>query len=294
MKSLRLGFIFLVLSLACLGQSESLLIGPGDTLHVQIFDTPEMDQHPKVTDSGEIPLLFAGNVKVAKLSPAEAAAAIGDALKAKQIMLHPQVSVTVELFATQQVSILGQLKTPGTYPLTTGTPILRVLSLAGGITELADRNISIERHAEPGKKINYYLSNTSDDAIANQVIVYPGDTILVPKVGVVYVLGDVGRPGGYPLSTNDSHMTILQAVALAGTLNKTALLSKAKLIRKTPTGLEDVPIQLGEIEKGKQPDVVLQANDIVYIPFSWMKNVALASSSIGTSATTALIYAAHP
>ena len=291
-----LKFTFALFSLAMVSlaqQNETLLIGPGDALHILVFDTPEMEQHPHVTDSGEIPLMFVGNIKVAGLSPAAAATAIEDALKAKQYMLHPQVTVTVDSYATQQVSIMGQVFKPGTYDLRTPTPILRVLSLAGGLADNADRNITIERHSEPGQKVSYFLSNQSNDAIANEVLVNPGDTVVVPKLGIVYILGDVLRPGGYPLSGNNSKLTLLQAVALAGSLNHTAIINKTRLIRTTPSGVQDVPIDLKEMEKGAKPDIELQANDILFVPFSWMKNMVLASSSIATSAATALIYA-HP
>ena len=85
--------------------------------------------------------------------------------------------------------------------------------MAGGLTDLADRKITIERHADPADKVTYYVSNRSDEAMSSQVQVYPGDLVLVPKVGVVYVLGDVGKPGGYSMSTNDSRMTVMEALA---------------------------------------------------------------------------------
>jgi polysaccharide export outer membrane protein len=227
------------------------------------------------------------------MTPAGAGQAIEQTLMAKQYMLHPQVSVSVEVFATLDVSVMGQVKDPGTYDLQTPTPILKILSMAGGLTDLADRSITIERHSDPSKTITYYVSNRSDEAMTNQVNVYPGDLVLVPKVGVVYVLGDVGHPGGYPMTTNDSKMTAMQAIALAGTLNHTAALSKAKLIRKTSAGLQDIPLQVSEIQRGRQPDVTLQPDDVLYIPFSWMKNAILASSSIMSTAAQSIIYA-HP
>jgi polysaccharide biosynthesis/export protein len=274
----------------CFGQGESLLIGPGDALHIQVFDTPELDQHARVTDSGEVPLMFIGNQKLGGFTPADAARRVEEALKTGKFMKNPQVTVTVEAYATQQVSILGQVNKPGAYPISTPMPILSVLSLAGGLNELADRNITIQRRGDANQKTTYYLSNVADKAFSNDVLVYPGDTVMVPKAGIVYILGDVGRPGGYPMANNESKITVMQALATAGAANKTAVLSKAKLVRKTPNGPQEVPLALAEIEKGKAPDVFMEPEDILYIPSSWLKNVLTNSSSIAASATSALIY----
>jgi polysaccharide biosynthesis/export protein len=269
---------------------ESLLIGPGDLLHVLVFDTPEMEQHPRVTDSGTVPLMFVGDLIVAGKTPADAAHVIEEALKAKQYMLHPQVTVTVDQYATQNIYVMGQVTTPGSYPTTTALSVLDALALAGGVTDMADRHMTIQRHSDPSKKINYYLSNRSDEALNNVELVYPGDTLLVPRVGLVYVLGDVGRPGGYPISGNNSQISVMQALALAGSLTKTSSLSKVRLIRRTAQGTTDVPLELAAIQKGKMPDVQMQSDDMLFVPFSWMKNVAVSSSGILQYAASAAIY----
>lgn len=292
----RSGFTTSLLLIFCwaglaFGQ-ESLLIGPGDQLHVEIFDTPQMEQHPRVTDAGEIPLMFVGNLRVMGLTPAEAAQAIEQALRTKEVMLHPQVTVKVEQFGIQGVSVMGQVEHPGAYPITTALPILKVLSLAGGMTELADRHLTIQRRGDEKHSVNYFLSNDSQSAFSTQVLIYPGDTILVPKVGVVYVLGDVGHPGGYPITNNDNKMTVLQVVALAGSVTRTSSL-RIRLLRKTATGTEDVPLSLAAIREGKEPDRLLQANDVLYVPFSWMKNVTQSVGSIMASTSGAAVYAAR-
>lgn len=282
-----------LLAIMCFAQKESLLIGPGDMLHVQVFDTPEMEQHVRVTDSGEIPLMFIGSLKVAGLTPTAASHAIEKALIDKQYMREPQVTVVVEQFATQNISVLGEVQQPGVYPTPTAISILKVLSLSGGLTATADRNITIERQGNANEKVNYFLSNTSNQALADSVLVYPGDTVLVPKAGIIYVLGDVQRPGGYPMSTNNSEMTLMQAVTIAGSTTKTAVPSKTRLIRKTPTGSQDTIVSLSNIEKGTQSDIPLKADDIIFIPFSWMKNTALSAATIAASAAGAAIYVGH-
>ena len=273
---------------------ESLLIGPGDKLHVQVFDTPELDQHPRVTDAGTVPLLLVGDTKVAGMTPGEAAHEISYVLKANNYFLRPDVAVTVEEFGTQQISVLGEVKSPGSIHVTAPVSILTVISMAGGLTELADRHITIEHNGNKDHRLDYFISNRSEEALASLRTVYPGDTVLVPKVGVVYVIGDVARPGGYPMSTDSSSITALQAVATAGSTNKTSLAERATLVRSSHTGVQQIPLHLASIAKGDAADIPLQANDIIFVPFSWMKNLAVSSSSIAASTVSAAIYvAAH-
>jgi polysaccharide export outer membrane protein len=281
----------LALVAVCFAQNESLLIGRGDQLHIQVFDTPEMEQHPRVTDAGTIPLMFVGEVKLAGMTPGDAARQIEEVLRAKHLMLHPQVTVTVEQYATQNVYVMGQVTNPGAYPISTPLSVVSVLALAGGLADPADRHMTIERRSDASQKIGYFLSNKSEEALSSDVLVYPGDTLLVPKAGMVYVLGDVARPGGYPMTTNDSQLTVLQALAMAGSANKTSILGKARLVRKTSSGAQDVPLQLAEMQQGKRPDIRMQPDDVLFLPFSWMKNVVVNAQGIAASATSAVIYA---
>ena len=273
-----------------LAQKESLLIGHGDVLHIQVYDTPEMEQRARVTDSGYIPLSFLGNVKVVGMTPGDASNEIEHRLIAAGIMLHPQVTIRVDEYATQNASVMGQVVKPGPYEIDTCRKVIDVLALAGGLTDAADRHITIERHGDPNQKIQYYYSNEAGTALQDDPMVYPGDTVVVPKAAVVYVLGDVLKPGGYPINTNNSKMTVLQAIALAGYANHTASVGKSKLVRKTPTGVEQIDLPVGAMQKGKTQDVALMPDDVVYVPFSFMRNVMVNGSSILASATSAAIY----
>lgn len=273
--------------------SESLLIGPGDQLHIQVLDTPELEQSPRVTDAGEIPIEGVGSVKVAGLTPADAAAAIQRGLVAAHYMLHPVVQVTVVQYATQNVSVLGEVKAPGPYPTATPRSILDILALAGGLNPVADRNILIERHSNPADLIHYDYSNDAVRAARSQVAVYPGDTVIVPKAGIVYVLGDVNKPGGYVMTDNQSKMTVLEALAFAGGVSKTAREGRARLIRKQSDGAySDRMLSVADLQKGKIADISMLAGDVLYVPFSYGKNlVVFGSSGIVAAASSAAVYA---
>jgi polysaccharide biosynthesis/export protein len=273
-------------------RAESLLIGPGDLLHILVFETPDLEQHPRVTDIGDVPLMLLGNVRVVGLTPAQAAARIEQDLIAGNFMRHPQVAVTVDQYATQSVAVLGQVKLPGSFPITAPRSIFDMIALAGGLTDVADRSITIERNSDPAQKVSFFFSNNAGSAIDNTVLVYPGDKVLVPKAGLVYVLGDVKTPGGFVMSNNSSQLTVLQVVAAAGGTNHSAVPSHARLIRKDgAAGYTDKPLPLSAMQKGKQSDIPLQAGDIVYVPFSYLRNLAVESSGVVAAATSASIYA---
>jgi polysaccharide export outer membrane protein len=282
-------FMFLSATTHLTAQNESLLIGRGDLLHLQVYDTPEMEQHARVTDSGSIPFSFLGTVSVSGLTPAQAAEQIEHRLVAAGIMLHPQVTVRVEAYATQNASVMGQVQKPGSYEIDTGRKVVDVLAMAGGLLDIADRHITIQRFGTQ-QKVEYYYSNSALTALSEDPMVYPGDTVIVPKAAVVYVLGDVSKPGGYPISTNNSTMTVLQAIALAGYANHTAAVGKSKLVRETAAGVVEIDLQVNAMQKGKKPDVALLADDVVYVPFSFMRNIGINGQGILASATSAAIY----
>jgi polysaccharide export outer membrane protein len=294
MKKIQWYFLLLLLFLSATthltAQNESLLIGRGDLLHVQVYDTPEMEQHARVTDSGSIPFSYLGTVSVSGLTPAQAAEQIEHRLVAAGVMLHPDVTVRVETYATQNASVMGQVQKPGSYEIDTGRKLVEVLAIAGGLTDIADRHITIQRFGAAQQKVEYYYSNSAPTALSEDPMVYPGDTVIVPKAAVVYVLGDVSKPGGYPISTNNSTMTVLQAIALAGYANHTAAVGKSKLVRETATGVVEIDLQVNAMQKGKKPDVALLADDVVYVPFSFMRNIGINGQGILASATSAAIY----
>lgn len=269
---------------------ETLLIGPGDQLHITVFDTPELEQHARVTDDGNVPLIFLGNVHVSGLTPEGAARVIETDLQQKGYMKHPQVTVQIEQYATQGVLVLGQVKTPGLVQIDTSRTVLDVLGLAGGLTDLANRKVTIERHGT-GERVQYFVSNNPEEAFDHSILVHPGDKLMVPKADVAYMLGDVGKPGGYAFTNNKAQLTVLQMLAIAGGTPSSASPANARLIRRTADGYTESHIQLSDMQKGKVADFVLQPDDIIYVPFNYLKNIATNGAAILGAAASASIYA---
>jgi polysaccharide export outer membrane protein len=161
------------------------------------------------------------------------------------------------------------------------------LALAGGFTPVADRHITIQRG--DGEKQEVFLPNNAKDALAAKVLVYPGDLVVVPKAGIVYVLGDVMRPGGYVMH-DDSTLTVLQAVAMASGTNHTAREANAVVVRRTATGYKEIPVSIKDMQKGKIPDMALEHEDVLWVPFSYGKNLVITGTSIVAGAGSAAIY----
>ena len=291
--SLIVTTLFLLVPASRAQQSESLLIGSGDLLHIVVFDSPELEQHARVTDSGEVPLLLGGNVKVGQLTPEAAAQAIEKALLDGKVLLHPKVAVTVEQYGNQNVSVVGEVRLPGAYPTVSGRTVAEVIALAGGMMPDADRTVSIERHGTK-ERIRYYFSNSVDTRDKDAVMVYPGDVVRVARAELVYAIGDLAKPGGFPVINNDAHLTVLQLVAMAGGFNKTASLGHIRLVRVDGDGPpKEINLPIKDMQSGKKPDMNLQANDVLYVPFSYLRNTALNATAIIAATSAAALYVAY-
>ena len=269
----------------------SLKIAPGDLLHITVFDVPEMTQEVRVGANGKAQLALIGDIALAGMTGQEAAETIARELRNKKLLLSPQVNVLVKEFASQGVSVSGEVQHPGVYQVLGSRTLLDLISMAGGLTNVADTRITVQRRGAAEEKITVKLkTDDPETSLANDVQVYPGDLILVPRAGIVYVLGDVNRPGGFVMQ-DSGKITLLQALAQAGGASKSASLSKAVLMRKNPQGYAINKLHVGKIEKGEDPDLELHANDILFIPNNRLKNAISGTESVITSIGSASIYA---
>jgi polysaccharide biosynthesis/export protein len=250
-----------------------LLIGAGDLLEVSLYGMPDFKIDVRVNSGGEISLPMVGTMPVAGLSVEQAETLIAHKLSEKGLFNDPHVTVFEKEYATQGISVLGEVQKPGIYPLLGSRKLYDVISAAGGTTPKAGRYALVTRRNDPQHPVQVPLLTGAADAMQNNVVVEPGDTILVSKAGVVYVVGDVHMPGGY-IMENGNDITVMKAIALAQGTNPNAALNAARLIRKTPEGPKDVPLDLKKIMAAKAPDPQLQPDDVVFVPNSAGKSAA--------------------
>jgi len=269
------------------GKFHDLRIGIGDLLQITMFGTQDFNSDFRVSPSGDISLPPLGMVHVAGLSTSEAERSIEDQLREGGFYREPRISVFQKEYATQGVSILGEVKNPGVYPLLADRHLLDLLSQAGGLTPNASKTISVT-HVGASTPSVVTLSKDPELAATSNPAILPGDTVVVATAGVVYVIGDVNKPGGFVINDN---LTVLQALALAGGNTPMAALDKAQVVRQVKGTRESVPISLKRILNGRDKDIRLQPEDILFIPSSAGKNaVSRSMQAILQAAVGVAIY----
>jgi polysaccharide export outer membrane protein len=273
------------------GGAHPLRLSAGDLLDVKVLGTVDPDFSPKlrVDDSGAITLPYAGRVRVAGRTAEDAALLIEATFRDKDILKDPHVSVSVLEYATQGVTVVGEVKNPGVYPMLGTHSLLDLISAAGGVTPTAGKGVTITHRDDPNHPQIVNIETRPGSTAGFNVDVQPGDTIVVSHAGIIYVLGEVGKPGGF-LIENSDRLTVLQAISLAQGTSRTASPDKSKLIRKTATGREELPIQVKKILADKAPDMMLADGDILYVPGSGPKNALRDVEAILPSAAGAAIY----
>jgi len=248
----------------------SLPISFGDLIQVTVFDSPELSGSLRVNSNGEVVLPLGGAVKVKGLTATDAGAAIAAQLKQSGILLEPHVMVMILEYQTQGVTVTGEVKSPGVYPLLANRTVMDMIAMAGGLNENAGKVATVFHRDNPAgvREVKLNVSvQTPASAMEGSVEVLPGDTISVSRSGVIYVLGDVGRPGGFLVEHND-RLSILQALALAQGANQTASYGSTRLMRKTNSGRIEIDLDLKKVLKGDASDFLMADGDILYIPVS--------------------------
>jgi len=273
--------------------NSNMKLGVGDLIEVSVFSVPELATKTRISGSGDIYLPLIDYVHVAGLTTDEAQELIQKRLEDGGFVRGPHVSIFVDESASQAITMVGEVARPGPYPAIGERHLFDMISAAGGLTDRAGRQVTIEHRDDPDKKIILQLSSDMVEDTQDNVEVLPGDTIIVSRAGIVYVVGDVQRPSGFLIG--DDSLTVLKALALAGGSTKTSALNKTKILRKTPNGIQEIPVQLKKVLYAKAPDVPLVKGDVLFVPGSASKAAALQTAQAAMSVSTALaVVAVHP
>jgi len=271
--------------------NSNVKLGMGDLIEISVFGVPDLSTKTRISGSGDVYLPLIDFVHIADLTTDEAQELIQKRLEDGGFVRGPHVSIFVDESASQAITMVGEVNRPGPYPAIGDRRLFDLISAAGGFTEKAGRIVTIEHHGDPGQKVELQLSsnNLAEDTQEN-VDIYPGDLIIVSRAGIVYVVGDVQRPSGF-LVSEDNALSVLKALALAGGGTRTAALNKARILRQTPNGIQEIPVSLKKILYAKAPDVALVKGDILFIPGSAAKAAAYrtAEAAVALSTTMAVI-----
>jgi polysaccharide export outer membrane protein len=246
--------------------SGPVKLGPGDLVDIGVFASPELTARVRVPSEGDISFPLLGKLHVSGMMPEEVQDLIRDQLMKRDFVKDPEVSVFVLEYANQTVYVLGEVTRPGAYPVLGSHSLSDYLSVAGGFTPRAGKTITVTRRDHPDTP-NVVQFSRAPNLSGTNPQVNAGDSIYVGQAGLVYVVGDVTRPGGFVLDS-DQKLTVMKALALAEGTKPTASLKGARLVRMTGKGREEIPIDLKKIFQAKAADPELQDQDIVYVPIS--------------------------
>jgi polysaccharide export outer membrane protein len=268
--------------------SSTLVLGPGDELEVTVYGAPDLSGHSRVSADGNISVPLIGYVRVAGLSSSEAEATIEAQLRKNNIVNDPQVSVYVKEYTNSGISVAGEVAKPGFYSALGPHRLLDVLQAAGGPTDRAANKVVITHRDQMESRTLSILKDPAEMAASN-VVLQPGDTVVVPKAGIVYVLGEVTRPGGYVLNSTGG-ITVLQVVAVAGGPTHVASAGKTRLLRRAENGFQEQKIDLKRLLRGQAPDVSVRDEDILFVPTSGVKSALNASTLVATMGAAAIYH----
>lgn len=267
--------------------NSSVKLGIGDLVEIAVFGVPDLNTKARIGGSGDIYLPLVDYVHIADLTIDEAQELIQKRLEDGGFVRNPHVSIFVDESASQAITVIGEVNHPGPYPAIGDRRLFDVISAAGGLTDKAGRAVTIVPRDNPTQKVTLQLSvNLAEDSEQN-IEIRPGDTIIVSRAGIIYVVGDVGHPSGFLIE--DNSMTVLKALALAGGSTKTSSLNKTRILRQTPGGgIQEIPVPLKKILYAKTADVPLNKGDVLFVPGSAGKAVAYQTAQAAVSLSTAL------
>ena len=247
-------------------------VGPDDLLAVSVYDSPELTRTVRVDADGNIRLpMLKDPIQVQGMVPSQLESAIAKSLTKGKVLVDPIVTVTIVEYQSRPVNVVGAVKNPLVFQATRPIPLLDAIARAGGLREDAGSDIVVSqqvvRDGKPARTTETIpvrkLIDHADPSL--NIMLHGGEEVLVPEALKIYVVGNVKKPGAYPIK-NDEETTILQLLALSEGLTPYSA-KVAYVYRRTPGGTKaEVPIELAKIMKRKSPDVPLQANDILYIP----------------------------
>jgi polysaccharide export outer membrane protein len=272
---------------------SSVRLGAGDLIEIGVFGVPDLSTKVRISNSGDVYLPLIDYVHIADLTVDEAQKLIEKRLQDGGFVRGPHVTIFVNESASQAITVIGEVSRPGPYPAIGERHLFDMISAAGGLTDKAGRNITIVHKGNLEQKVELHLPTNLGEDTQDNVAIRPGDTIIVARAGIVYVVGDVAHPSGFLIE--DNTLSVLKALALAGGGTRTSALSKTRILRQTPNGIQEIHVNLKKVLYAKAPDMALVKGDVLFIPGSAAKSAAYRGAEAAFSLSTAMaVIAIHP
>lgn len=252
------------------GAPPQLTIGPGDVLEISVLGVEELSRKVRVLPDGTVTMPLLGNFSIEGYTVPGTESLIERLLTEKRLVNDPQVSIFVAESVSGSVTVQGAVLAPGSYELFGRSTILEVLGRAGGLSEDRGPEILVLRRGPDDEQIRLTVDASrliDEGEISANLRLHPGDIVVVPVARAlrVYVTGAVDRPGAVDFSSSEG-ITVLQAITAAGGPTERANLKKVTIKRRGTDGVESsLVVNVKAIQRGKHPDVALEANDTVVV-----------------------------
>jgi len=240
-------------------------VGIGDVIEVESFQEDEISGEFSVEVSGAITFPLLGTVPVAGMTVAEIATLL-ERLLEKDYYVDVQLKVEVDVFASQPVTLLGEVQLPGTYYLEGRTTLTELLSRAGGLKSSAGPVLELRRTARiegegPPEPMIFETAKLSTGEVGRDLILQAGDVLYVSPKQIYFITGEVARPGQYEISLG---MTLMQALSQAGGVGKFA--SQVIEIHREVGGEKKIlSFDLSHIRKGRLADPAVISGDVIFV-----------------------------
>jgi polysaccharide biosynthesis/export protein len=242
----------------------ALELHAGDLIAVSVYDAPELTRTIRVEPDGSIHLpLLAEGVKASGLMPRELEAELANALKSEEILVDPVVKITVVEYHSRPISVMGAVRKPVTFQADGAVTLLDALSRAEGFTDDAGPEILVTQNDQVRHIAVKALLSGADPALNLRLA--GNEEVRVPEAGKIFVLGNIRKPGGFPVR-DPADSTVLKMVALSEGLMPFSEKLAYIIRRQGGEQPQEIPIELAKIMERKSPDVPLEIGDILYVP----------------------------
>jgi polysaccharide biosynthesis/export protein len=255
LKKIPFLLIFLLLTTNFVFAASTRILGPGDVVKVTVYQNPDLDTQARISDKGTINFPLIGEIEISGMDERDAEAKIRDALQNGQFVKYPQVTLIVEQYDSQEVSVLGEVRNPGKYSLSEGNTIIDIIALAGGITPEGSDKVVLSRFGKDRLRQEIDLNRVFGEAEQGSNTVLEGnDVVFVPRMDVFYIYGEVQRPGMYRL---EKGLNVMQAIAIGGSLTERGTLRGITVLRKEK-GQESQTLEI-------QPTDLVMPSDVITV-----------------------------
>ncbi|RPI51809.1 MAG: hypothetical protein EHM55_18010 [Acidobacteria bacterium] len=248
-------------------EPDAYLLGPDDVVNVVVWNQKDLSGEYVIEADGMLTVPLIGSVQAEGLTLRAIEAALKRQLS-DGFLRDPQVSVSILQYHSRRVYVVGEVKQPGTYPLTRNTTLIEVLTRAGAtlnamtgevtvVRPRADRKIAgpvLPDQGHAADVIRIDLRDLESGIVARDLTLRDGDTIVVPDQEKVYVMGEVRNPGAYSVPRGT---TLLQLISIAGGLTDRGAVGRTRAYRHVNGEKKEMKLKV---------DDVVEPGDTISVP----------------------------